>query len=416
LFGPTFPGTCLSPDQPGYGEIVKPGTGKRRRRAAQSNSNSAGTQHNWTVISPSHPHPVTSVPSHSASTTHIITDLSLSAAMHPRRYSESEGRFHVLEHHAGSPIALHNPYADQTYHQRPPSPSTVASRHGGTVRHVSPTTVGETPRSRYSPYPSPPSTNDRPHPSRRLKDHISLPPLPPQPISNTPAGPSRYDHSESVILPPIMPLKDGRHSGDTTITLPPISSIDERCGVRADDSGAVLNRLRSMQDSPVVPGVGIGSSQSRVADVSRQLQSPASSHHLSPPSGRIGSCHLPPLMIPSRTSPTASSTPSSLLTSPKPMRDHSTGDSAYTHLRTASSQTTPLDDARDRSYRSKTDQQQEFTRDLRTGDYREGESSSSAGYHLPRMEHTHESQGSSCGPPGTERHPDPTRHSSWRPW
>lgn len=32
LFGPTFPSTCLSPDQPGYGQVVTTGPGRRRTR------------------------------------------------------------------------------------------------------------------------------------------------------------------------------------------------------------------------------------------------------------------------------------------------------------------------------------------------------------------------------------------------
>src|ERR1700721_878100 len=61
---PTFPSTCLSPDQPGYGQVVANGGTRRRMRrnntAAPSKSSLA--QANWTVVTPSSgPNPTTMV-------------------------------------------------------------------------------------------------------------------------------------------------------------------------------------------------------------------------------------------------------------------------------------------------------------------------------------------------------------------
>ncbi|KAF8631978.1 hypothetical protein AX15_002090 [Amanita polypyramis BW_CC] len=64
LFGPTFPTTCLSPDQPGYGQVVNTGSGRRRSRrpATAPNPSPAApmllheprdnpTHPSWTVVS-----------------------------------------------------------------------------------------------------------------------------------------------------------------------------------------------------------------------------------------------------------------------------------------------------------------------------------------------------------------------------
>jgi hypothetical protein len=56
ISSPTFPSTCLSPDQPGYGQVVSNGTGRRRaRRNTQPVApiaSAAAREHktSWTVV------------------------------------------------------------------------------------------------------------------------------------------------------------------------------------------------------------------------------------------------------------------------------------------------------------------------------------------------------------------------------
>ena len=57
ILRPTFPSTCLSPDQPGYGQVVASGSGRRRFRKANNASTSVAvprdSQTNWTIVTPS---------------------------------------------------------------------------------------------------------------------------------------------------------------------------------------------------------------------------------------------------------------------------------------------------------------------------------------------------------------------------
>lgn len=50
LFGPTFPDTCIAPDQPGFGQIVSGDARKRRNRRVAGPGNASN--HSWSIVSP----------------------------------------------------------------------------------------------------------------------------------------------------------------------------------------------------------------------------------------------------------------------------------------------------------------------------------------------------------------------------
>ena len=47
---PTFPNTCLAPDQPGFGQIISGDTRRRRSRRVAGQAN--GSNHSWSIMSP----------------------------------------------------------------------------------------------------------------------------------------------------------------------------------------------------------------------------------------------------------------------------------------------------------------------------------------------------------------------------
>ncbi|GBE90056.1 hypothetical protein SCP_1800780 [Sparassis crispa] len=216
LFGPTFPSTCLSPDQPGYGQIVKPGSGKRRSRRTTQNDIPPDSRHEWTVISPTL--------AASASTSSASTrPQAVNSALSGRELSHSH------QYQAGSPVMLHVPYAQGAYHTPPPM-NGLHSPYAQAHRHSPPLDIRT--NIRYSPYPS----------------SLSSPPA----VYEVDVRPM---HFESIKLPSIQP-PTGRlgNNRSGSFTLPPISSLDLREGQRVDDSFTILRRLRSDDDADVAGG------------------------------------------------------------------------------------------------------------------------------------------------------------------
>ncbi|KAI9434286.1 hypothetical protein H4582DRAFT_792016 [Lactarius indigo] len=219
LFGPTFPTTCLSPEQPGYGQVIANGSGRRRTRRSNHVQNagmvptgSSGPQAGWTIISgPSYPHEI-------------------------RQSSPPQ-----FSHQLTSPFA--NPSAWPTQHQKiesTPSPTDTLSIDGGVDRLS--LTRERSHNARYSPYPGTSGPNNAPFP----------------PNVSSPVGPSRSSFSdasgftgprrmsvqeERIKLPPLQPPTTARASGQAPISLPPISSW--AAPSQFNDSRAVLQRLRA---------------------------------------------------------------------------------------------------------------------------------------------------------------------------
>ena len=201
---PTFPSTCLSPDQPGYGQIVSPGTGKRRPRRSVAGDGSIDTRHAWTVISDS-PEGI-NVDSHVAS----------SRSYHQQTLYANGSANQTAQ--ADSPVMLHVPYIE-----RPHPVSEVGPSNG---QHYTASRRGSPPSDsgsvmRYSPYPASPV-------------HTRLPPA------------RESAHSRSITLPSLQPRGDD--DGEST-TLPPISAMTRPAGGMHDDPMAILRRLQSDDDA-----------------------------------------------------------------------------------------------------------------------------------------------------------------------
>jgi hypothetical protein len=307
LFGPTFPSTCLSPDQPGYGQIVNSGHGRRRSRRPATAPN---------------PSPTASM---------ILQDPLRGDPGHPS-WAASSPNIPQKGPHLGSPHMTHESQQPSlhTYHRGPlphhPN-QTVSDRSPRTVNLVSPTPSrdrGERlpPSSvRYSPYnphgnyakldrrslgPLPklitanssvtgtegsasgnsPLSVDLPsltiqelpsRPSLHLQVPSHRPGGPPLPPAENPlSAPARMNGSalsrtrslgrvDKITLPPIRsprtPLSASAVSGSipsltngdkhsTPYALPPISALEDLRGVNAQDSAAVLRRLTADDDAP----------------------------------------------------------------------------------------------------------------------------------------------------------------------
>ncbi|KAF8071495.1 hypothetical protein FPV67DRAFT_875909 [Lyophyllum atratum] len=219
LFGPTFPSTCLSPDQPGYGQVVASGPNRRRaRRTAQANSAihvPREAHANWTVVTPNDP------------------SNSRPPQPPPPPY------LHTAFYPPNRDVHFHHSY------QHPPAP------HQGQNSPESPASPTATSRSsvRYSPYSS-----HAPYPARRPTDarsqlSLDIPSLTLRDSSQPPQHRPRGQEMEHIKLAPILGPSDPSQSR-SPYALPPISAMEDLRGLHANDSAAVLRRLKS-DDPPL---------------------------------------------------------------------------------------------------------------------------------------------------------------------
>ncbi|KAJ7576463.1 transcription regulator HTH, apses-type DNA-binding domain-containing protein [Mycena floridula] len=197
LFGPTFPSTCLSPDQPGYGQVVASGPGRRRvRRSAAA---VADGKVNWATIN---------TPGQD-SRVHDNPNIS--------RYG-------------------YNPPPQRTV----PSPTTFSRPR---------TLPSPTFRPRYAPYPP------ESHSSNRAR-HSSFPESSMRPESSLRVESSSSFRPEDIVLAPIQNSQSSRRGSLSDslsqYALPPISAMEELRGVHGTDNSpaAVLRRLRESDDEP----------------------------------------------------------------------------------------------------------------------------------------------------------------------
>ncbi|KAH0833367.1 hypothetical protein J3R83DRAFT_12468 [Lanmaoa asiatica] len=216
LFGPTFPGTCLSPDQAGYGQVVSTPSGRRRpRRTNQSAapiSSTSLSQPPWSSTIP-----VLSGPSEHATPYHRA-DQDTSPHIYNAPYSYPPPR-QLPDARVSSPM------------QRGQQPSPGST---------SPLVRERSLRSRYSPYPSSVVAHRKDSSESMSLDipSISLHDPVPDPRSN-----GRFPGDE-IKLPPIQPLAPPRHVSNPSYALPPISALEDLRGVSSQDSAAVLERLK----------------------------------------------------------------------------------------------------------------------------------------------------------------------------
>ncbi|KAH7906948.1 hypothetical protein BJ138DRAFT_1129539 [Hygrophoropsis aurantiaca] len=253
LFGPTFPDTCLSPDQPGFGQVVNTTTGRRRaRRATQAvaPAPSASAQPSWSSVAPIN----------GSSAQH--NPMGTAQPMPPSPMMFRDGPSYPQSYRA--------PRSGDTLHASPPL------SHGYLAAPSSSSTsplMRERSRSRYSPYPS------ASVPSRKASvsttDSLSLD-IPSISLHEPEFPQDRHGRlpGESIVLPPIQPLNHPRSGSHALYALPPISAMEDLRGISSHDSAAVLQRLK--MDDELKPESG------PTADyrVSRQRSMSASYHRV----------------------------------------------------------------------------------------------------------------------------------------
>ncbi|KAJ6489020.1 hypothetical protein C8R45DRAFT_250536 [Mycena sanguinolenta] len=195
LFGPTFPSTCLSPDQPGYGQVVA-SSGRRRARR--------------------HPQPPL-MPMLSAHTPRDDRPLQQVSLHQPAVFAHAL----PLSNHPASESL--NPHIQHSSTERFDQP-----------RH----------QHRYSPYPAAMAPLRRASPSSRSSLSLEIPALSLHDGPRTTPLPVRP--AERIQLPALQqPAKSDARS---IYALPPISALEDLRGVDTQDSAAVLRRLQSDDD------------------------------------------------------------------------------------------------------------------------------------------------------------------------
>lgn len=206
---PTFPSTCLSPDQPGYGQVVSTASGRRRSRR------------NNQVVAPAPP-----VPRDSQSSWAI-------PAAGPSAHAIPSAHYLPQGQPASLPSMMYRDPPSYSHPQPTSPPLHISSSASPIMRERSA-------RSRYSPYPAPPSRK----PSIATSDSVSLD------IPSISLQDMHYDSrngkfpGDQIVLPPIQPLAPPRHINTTSYALPPISALEDLRGISTHDSAAVLERLK----------------------------------------------------------------------------------------------------------------------------------------------------------------------------
>ncbi|KAJ6578117.1 hypothetical protein B0H19DRAFT_575954 [Mycena capillaripes] len=225
LFGPTFPSTCLSPDQPGYGQVVAT---SGRRRARRSNPQ---------------PPLMPIIPAQSSN------NWSLNAHHQPLQQPSPFAPAPPLSNHP-SQHSMNIIYPGDAQAQSQGQYTPTSSQHSSMERIRD--------RYRYTPYPAPASASTMPPPRRlsissRGSASLSLD-IPALSVHDGPrTTPSPVRVSEPIQLPAIQPPAKG--DGIQSIyALPPISALEDLRGVDTQDSAAVLRRLQSDDDAYSEPG------------------------------------------------------------------------------------------------------------------------------------------------------------------
>lgn len=232
---PTFPSTCLSPDQPGYGQIVATGTGRRRvRRSNTSSGIPSGVSHesqsNWTVVTPT-----SAASGHMSSVDNQAAPRSSSGVRPP--HSGDSQDLYLRQAYAPSPFpAFHGRRASGDW-------------SGGSPSTVSPLIRERAHRPRYAPYPDPSSSVSRKS-SASSRGSISLDVPAMDRLSNDTGTDSQQGSPDpQVTLAPIHPSRIYTGARQVSYNLPPISHLEEGGGLQRQDSADVLRRLKLDDDS-----------------------------------------------------------------------------------------------------------------------------------------------------------------------
>ncbi|OJA08283.1 hypothetical protein AZE42_03778 [Rhizopogon vesiculosus] len=212
LFGPTFPSTCLSPDQPGYGQVVSTASGRRRSRRSNQ------------VVAPAPP-----VPRDSQSSWSI-------PAPGPSAHTNPSAHYLHPGQPASLPSMMYRDASSYPYSQLTSPPLHLSASASPIMRERSA-------RSRYSPYPASSFLPSR-KASVATSDSVSLdiPSISLHDPDND--GRNSKFPGDQIVLPPIQPLAPPRHISSPSYALPPISALEDLRGISTHDSAAVLKRLK----------------------------------------------------------------------------------------------------------------------------------------------------------------------------
>ncbi|TFY83328.1 hypothetical protein EWM64_g684 [Hericium alpestre] len=231
LFGPTFPSTCLMPDQPGYGQVVNNGNGRRRARRSNAQNpsliggeSSSAPQAGWTIIS--------SVPQQDTSgQSGPPVSLMVPSSFPPTAWASQQ-----------VPITGYRQSVDPSMASFSASPTDGGADRLSVVREQSQ-------RSRFSPYPGPPSSASyAPSFVSGKSSPISMHYMPPEPSASSEAE-RRQAHGERVTLPPIQLPSENSVAGRSQFSLPPISTLAGAASTSSNDSRDVLKRLQADDSS-----------------------------------------------------------------------------------------------------------------------------------------------------------------------
>ncbi|KAG8930936.1 hypothetical protein FRC02_003454 [Tulasnella sp. 418] len=275
LFGPTFPSTCLSPDQPGYGQLVDSSTRRRARRSAvqpvlapadAEAKDSLASQQN--TLPTSHPvySPIsTPGPQTSSYEGHGAHPQSHHGIHHPNSYPSGSAYNHQSNLVPRDDDRLSaSPKASSLSRYQGPQPS--SSRH------------------RYAPYPTAvPKQEGYPYPvagTSEIDRRLSSP-------SPHPGHTSEYhSHSHSRQSSDLRSRTPAQEQRDTRYDLPSISSL----GLNANSSQRfILPPIAALKEAPEADASSV-LRRLKLEDQS-QDDSSSSSRHLRPHHGVSSESH-----------------------------------------------------------------------------------------------------------------------------
>ncbi|TFK63154.1 hypothetical protein BDN72DRAFT_333537 [Pluteus cervinus] len=289
LFGPTFPSTCLSPDQPGYGQVVASGPNRRRiRRNTQSTpalpSIPREPHANWTVVTPS-----SAVNTHqSVSQQPLIAPISpaltaLHSPLNSHHVHQHAAEYPQFQHHrnsnqyptstspsnvyprASSPISPRSPSERSSALPPTSGPGLGIEHHHLHLAQQRGASGGSSTSIRYSPYSSHASIGNRRastsgptiSSSTRAINALEIPSMSSRdyPTSSRasigsmqpPTRPPSSLLEHPITLPPVRAPAQG--TSQLPYALPPISALEDLRGAYPNDSAAVLRRLKG-DDEP----------------------------------------------------------------------------------------------------------------------------------------------------------------------
>lgn len=226
LFGPTFPSTCLSPDQPGYGQVVASGPNRRRaRRNTHASSTLVHTPRdahtNWTVVTP-----------HSEEALRPATSPSQTSVSYSTTSFPLPSRNIHFNHNYPYPPPLDRSLSSPS----PKSPGSSVNTSRGTTTRYSPYAAhAQLPHRRPSDESRVPLSLDVPSQARRDRDHEVR-------------AQGSTSPMERITLPPIR-SPSVVNTAQSQYALPPITALEDLRGLGTQDSAAVLRRLKSDADS-----------------------------------------------------------------------------------------------------------------------------------------------------------------------